>query len=111
VTYERLLRPYAELPEPDGSTARVPEVYRLTFEPLETLSYVAALTKRIKLGTGVVDALLHPPVVPARRFATLDQFSGGRVIAGVGRARGGTRPLGADRGRPRQRAAGQGTDR
>jgi len=42
------------------------------------------VTERIRLGTSVIDALLHPPVVLARRFATLDQFSGGRVIAGVG---------------------------
>jgi probable F420-dependent oxidoreductase len=83
-TYERLLRPYAELPQPGGPPRRIPESYRLTFEPLETLSYVAALTDRIKLGTSVVDALLHPPVVLARRFATLDQFSGGRAIAGLG---------------------------
>jgi len=84
-TYERLLRPYAEMPLGDGGPPqRVPEVYRLTYEPLETLSYVAALTDRIKLGTSVVDALLHPPVVLARRFATLDQFSGGRAIAGLG---------------------------
>jgi probable F420-dependent oxidoreductase len=83
-TYERLLRPIAELPQPEGPPQRIPDVYRLTFEPLETLSYVAALTQRIKLGTSVIDALLHPPVVLARRFATLDQFSGGRVIAGLG---------------------------
>jgi probable F420-dependent oxidoreductase len=83
-TYERLLRPYAELPQPGGPPRRIPEVYRLTFEPLETLSYVAALTDRIKLGTSVVDALLHSPVVLARRYATLDQFSGGRAIAGLG---------------------------
>ncbi len=84
-TYERLLRPYAEMPMGDGGPPqRVPEVYRLTYEPLETLSYVAALTDRIKLGTSVVDALLHPPVVLARRFATLDQLSGGRAIAGLG---------------------------
>jgi probable F420-dependent oxidoreductase len=51
---------------------------------LVTLSHVAAVTSRIKLGTSVIDALLHPPVVLARRFATLDQFSGGRVIAGLG---------------------------
>jgi probable F420-dependent oxidoreductase len=83
-TYERLLRPYAELPQPGGPPRRIPESYRLTYEPLETLSYVAALTDRIKLGTSVIDALLHPPVVLARRFATLDQFSGGRAIAGLG---------------------------
>jgi alkanesulfonate monooxygenase SsuD/methylene tetrahydromethanopterin reductase-like flavin-dependent oxidoreductase (luciferase family) len=28
---------------------------------LETLSYVAAVTERVKLGTSVIDALLHPP--------------------------------------------------
>jgi alkanesulfonate monooxygenase SsuD/methylene tetrahydromethanopterin reductase-like flavin-dependent oxidoreductase (luciferase family) len=32
----------------------------------------------------VIDALLHPPVVLAHRFATLDQLSGGRVVAGLG---------------------------
>jgi probable F420-dependent oxidoreductase len=83
-TYERLLRPLAELPGPDGSMQRVPEQYRLTYEPLETLSYVAAHTGRVRLGTSVVDALLHPPVVLARRFATLDQLSGGRAVAGLG---------------------------
>jgi alkanesulfonate monooxygenase SsuD/methylene tetrahydromethanopterin reductase-like flavin-dependent oxidoreductase (luciferase family) len=77
-TYERLLRPVAELPAPDGSRRRVPAQYRLTYEPLETLSCVAALTERVRPGTSVIDALLHPPVVLACRFATLDQFSGGR---------------------------------
>jgi probable F420-dependent oxidoreductase len=84
-TYERLLRPMAELPSRTGGPPeRIPKTYRLVYEPLETLSYVAAVTERIRLGTSVIDALLHPPVVLARRFATLDQFSGGRVIAGVG---------------------------
>ena len=84
-TYERLLRPMAELPSrAGGPPQRIPKQYRLVYEPLETLSYVAAVTRRVKLGTSVIDALLHPPVVLARRFATLDQFSGGRVIAGVG---------------------------
>jgi hypothetical protein len=55
-----------------------------TYERLETLSFVAARTERVRLGTSVIDALLHPPVVLACRFATLDQFSGGRVIAGPG---------------------------
>jgi len=82
-TYERLLRPIGDV-EQGGGKAPLPETYRLVFEPLETLSYVAALTSTIKLGTSVVNALMHPPVVLARRFATLDQLSGGRAIAGVG---------------------------
>lgn len=84
-TYERLLRPMAPLlPGPDGELERIPDVYRVTFEPLQTLSHVAALTSRIVLGTNIVNPLFHPPVVLARRYATLDQFSGGRVIAGFG---------------------------
>jgi probable F420-dependent oxidoreductase len=83
-TYERLLRPLAPVSQGGGPPQPVPGSYRLVFEPLETLSYVAALTSRIRLGTSVVDALLHPPVVLAKRFATLDQLSGGRVVAGLG---------------------------
>ncbi|SNY38797.1 TIGR03619 family F420-dependent LLM class oxidoreductase [Paractinoplanes atraurantiacus] len=84
-TYERLLRPLAPLmPGADGELVRIPEDYRLTYDPIETLSFVSAVTERIKLGTSIVDALFHPPVVLARRFATLDQFSEGRVIAGLG---------------------------
>ncbi|WP_350277892.1 LLM class flavin-dependent oxidoreductase [Kribbella sp. HUAS MG21] len=84
-TYERLLRPMAPLlPGPDGRLERIPEIYRTTFEPLETLSYVAAHTSRIALGTNIVNPLFHAPVVLARRYATVDHFSGGRVIAGFG---------------------------
>lgn len=83
-TYERLLRPIGDVEQGGGGKAPLPEMYRLVFEPLETLSYVAALTSTIKLGTSIVNALMHPPVVLARRFATLDQLSGGRAIAGFG---------------------------
>ena len=84
-TYERLLRPMAPLlPGPDGTLERIPEIYRTVFEPLETLSYVAAHTDRIALGTNIVNPLFHVPVVLARRYATLDQLSGGRAIAGFG---------------------------
>ncbi len=83
-TYERLLRPVGDVAQPGGPPRPLPKVYRSVYEPLETLSYVAAVTERIKLGTSVIDALFHPPVMLARRFATLDQFSNGRVIAGLG---------------------------
>lgn len=83
-TYERLLRPLAEVQTRRGGLQRLGEDTRVCFEPLETLSYVAGLTSRVKLGTSIINALFHPPVVLARRFATLDQLSGGRVIAGLG---------------------------
>ncbi|MFL6423300.1 MAG: LLM class flavin-dependent oxidoreductase, partial [Nitrososphaeraceae archaeon] len=53
-------------------------------DPLEILSYVAANTNKIALGTSVIDMLFHNPVVLARRFATLDVLSEGRAIAGFG---------------------------
>jgi len=81
---ERLLRPTFPLPQPRGGLAPMPETYANAYEPLETLVYVAAKTERIKLGTSVIDALFHVPVVLAKRFAALDQFSGGRAIAGLG---------------------------
>jgi len=83
-TYERLLRPVGDLPQPGGPPRPLPMPYRSVFEPLETLSFVAAVTDHIRLGTSVIDALFHSPVVLARRFATLDQLSGGRTVAGLG---------------------------
>jgi probable F420-dependent oxidoreductase len=83
-TFERLLRPLEPVSMYGGPAQPVPDVYRSVYEPLETLSWVAAQTSRVRLGTSVIDALLHPPVVLARRFATLDQLSGGRVVAGLG---------------------------
>lgn len=84
-TYERLLRPIGDVVQLDGGPPHpLPEFYHTVYEPLETLSHVAAVTRRIKLGTSIIDALFHPPVVLARRLATLDQLSNGRVIAGLG---------------------------
>ncbi|MFJ7213016.1 TIGR03619 family F420-dependent LLM class oxidoreductase [Amycolatopsis sp. NPDC098790] len=84
-TFERLLRPLEEVVLwSGGAPQRVPEFYASTYEPLATLDYVAAVTERIKLGTAVLVAPLHVPVVLARRLATLDRLSGGRVVAGLG---------------------------
>lgn len=80
---ERLLRPTQPRNSP-GSGGPWPDYYANVFDPIETLTYVAAKTERIKLGTSVMIATLHVPVVLGRRFATLDQLSGGRAIAGLG---------------------------
>ncbi len=57
---------------------------RVFHEPLQVLSYVAALTKRIKLLTGVIVVPNRNPVLFAKQIATLDQLSRGRVIVGLG---------------------------
>ncbi|NKC12825.1 MAG: TIGR03619 family F420-dependent LLM class oxidoreductase [Gammaproteobacteria bacterium] len=55
-----------------------------TFDPLVTLSYLAACTEKVRLVTSVLIVPLRNPVITAKMIATLDQFSGGRVIVGVG---------------------------
>src|SRR6266513_2690725 len=82
---ERLIWPIKPLdPYPGTSDGRFPTDWQYIFEPLETLTYVAANTEKIALGTSVVDMLFHNPVILARRFATLDVLSEGRAIAGLG---------------------------
>jgi probable F420-dependent oxidoreductase len=53
-------------------------------EPVTLLSYVAALTTKIKLGTSVILLPLRNPVQLAKAYSTLDVMSGGRAIMGVG---------------------------
>ena len=54
------------------------------YEPIVTLAYAAARTKRIKLGTGVLLGIYREPVILAKQVATLDQLSNGRVLLGLG---------------------------
>ena len=54
------------------------------YHPLATLSYLAATTQRVLLGTSVLVLPYHNPVALAKYTATLDQMSGGRVTLGVG---------------------------
>ena len=67
----------------DG-TPQVVNSWGNTYDPLIVLSYVAACTKRIRLGTSVLIMPYRNPVATAKMMATLDQMSEGRVIAGVG---------------------------
>lgn len=61
-----------------------PEIFATVYDPIEMLTFVAARTKMVKLGTSVMSALFQNPVTLARRFATLDRLSNGRAIAGIG---------------------------
>jgi probable F420-dependent oxidoreductase len=73
----------------DAPCGALPDAYRYVLDPLETLTFVAAHTTRITLGTSVLNVASYHPMDLARRLATLDVFSGGRLRAGLGL--GGTR--------------------
>lgn len=82
---ERLLWPTnPQEPYPASPDGHLPETYQVVFDPLETLSFVAAHTTRVQLGTSVLVLPYHTPIHLARRISTLDALSGGRVAVGVG---------------------------
>jgi probable F420-dependent oxidoreductase len=68
-------------PSPDGSW---PEIYQNVIDPISTLTYVAGLTQRIKLATGIIDMLYQNPLLLANRLAALDNLSKGRLLLGLG---------------------------
>ena len=82
---ERLLWPLnPRSPYPAAPDGRLPEAAKIQLDPLETLAFVAARTSTARLGTSIVNLPFHNPLVLARRFATLDVLSGGRVCVGLG---------------------------
>ena len=50
------------------------------FEPLAVLSYLAGITRRVRLGTSVLVAPHRHPIVAAKTMATIDVLSGGRLL-------------------------------
>ncbi len=62
-----------------------PPSYRVTYmEPLTSLALVAGVTRRIRLGTGILVLPLRDPVLTAKSLANLDATSEGRLIFGAG---------------------------
>ena len=73
--------PRAPYPIGDGS---LPVKYKSVLDPLETLTFAAAHTRRIALGTSVLNLPWYNPVLLARRLTTLDVLSAGRLRIGFG---------------------------
>lgn len=70
--------PYSD----DGSFGPAPDMGWL--DALATLTFVAACTERIRLGTSVLIIPYRQPVLTAKQVASLDVLSEGRVILGIG---------------------------
>lgn len=64
---ERLLWPLnPQTPYPGSPDGSLPVESQNVLDPLETLTYIAANTNKILLGTSVIDMLFHNPVILAR---------------------------------------------
>lgn len=85
-TVEHVVVPrHYESPYPYSPTGKMPGSEDSPIpDPLIWLTYVAAETERIKLGTGILILPQRNPVVLAKQTATLDQLSGGRLLLGIG---------------------------
>ncbi|MYB42063.1 MAG: TIGR03619 family F420-dependent LLM class oxidoreductase [Chloroflexi bacterium] len=74
------LYPYSD----DGRIPGGPSPDTVMPDPLEWLSWVAASSSTLRVGTAVVVASQHSAAILAKRAATLDALSGGRLLLGVG---------------------------
>jgi probable F420-dependent oxidoreductase len=69
-------------PFPGGS--ELPKRYVHTYDPFVALSFAAAATTKLRLGTGICLIAQRDPIVTAKCVASLDRLSGGRFVFGVG---------------------------
>lgn len=73
-------------PWPVDPTGRTPldEKYMRSLDPLVALGAAAAVTDRLRLGTGILLAAQRDPIVTAKAIASVDHLSDGRVAIGMG---------------------------
>ena len=64
-----------------------PEHSRQAADPLAVLIAAAVVTERVRLGVSLLVAALHTPIQLAKALATIDQISGGRMIAAASSTR------------------------
>lgn len=69
-------------PWPGGG--ELPKYYCDSYDPFVSLAAAAAVTKKIKLGTGICLVIERDPIHTAKEVSTLDRLSNGRVLFGIG---------------------------
>ena len=67
-----------------SSDGAIPEYMTYMVDPFISLARASAVTKRIRLGTSICLITEHNPLLLAKRISTLDHFSAGRFIFGIG---------------------------
>ena len=70
-------------PPPTGEE-KLSEEYLRSLDPYIALAAAAAVTSRIRLGSGIGLVAQHDPITLAKELATLDWLSGGRLVLGIG---------------------------
>ena len=70
-------------PAPTGDEV-LGEEYLRSLDPYVALGAAAAVTERIRLGTGIALVAQHDPITLAKELATLDLLSQGRLVLGIG---------------------------
>lgn len=69
-------------PWPGG--AELPKEYSHTYDPFISLMFAAAVTRTLKLGTGICLIIERDTITTAKEVASLDRLSGGRFLFGIG---------------------------
>jgi alkanesulfonate monooxygenase SsuD/methylene tetrahydromethanopterin reductase-like flavin-dependent oxidoreductase (luciferase family) len=69
-------------PWPGGG--ELPREYWSTYDPFIALGAAAAVTRRLKVATGICRVIERDPIITAKEVATLDRLSGGRFLLGLG---------------------------
>src|ERR1700687_2666118 len=89
---------HADPKTPFPAGGPIPDHYAHFPEPFVVLSMAAATTKTLRIGTSVLLGPEQEPLATAKRIATLDRLSGGRLILGIGVGwlREAAEPLGSD---------------
>lgn len=84
-TWERLLAPLKpQTPYIGTADGSYPDYFSRVMDPLEVLTFAAAHTSRIRVGVSVAVMGYYHPLPFARRCATIDVLSGGRLDVGLG---------------------------
>ena len=84
-TNERLLVPVnAKTPYPGNAEGVLNDEYKTHLDHLTCLTYVSAITERIRLGVSLINIPWYNPVLLAKRLSAMDVLSDGRLTVGVG---------------------------